>query len=81
MVIKQIEVPRQGDLVVNRDLLKEAGLEGRAQLIIRAGEIRIVPEPPLNAEIILDDLAGCLGQEPVENYDFQMKIGQYYEAR
>lgn len=81
MVIKQIEVPPEGDPIVDRNMLKEAGLEGRAQLIIQAGEIRIVPEIPLSTETILDDLAGCLGQEPVASYDFQLKIGQYFQAR
>jgi hypothetical protein len=30
---------------------------------------------------MLDELAGCLGQEPATAYDFQLKIGGLYEAR
>jgi hypothetical protein len=32
-------------------------------------------------EKVLDELAGCLGEEPVQNYDFKLKIGGFYEAR
>lgn len=81
MVIKQIKLTPQGDLIVDQDALKEAGLVGRAQLIIQAGEIRIVPETPFDPKAVLEDLAGCLGQESAEEYDFQLKIGNYYEAR
>ena len=44
MMLKELELSPDGELVVGQDALKEAGLEGRVQLIIRAGEIRIVPE-------------------------------------
>lgn len=51
MVIKQIEVTPKGDLIVDQDLLKEAGLGGRAQLIIQAGEIRIVSEAESGTDV------------------------------
>jgi hypothetical protein len=81
MVIKQIDLTPQGDLIVDQDTLKEAGLMGQAQLIIQSGEIRIVPKPSLDPKLVLDELAGCLGQEAAEEYDFQLKVGGYYEAR
>ena len=34
---------------------------------------------PLNQ--LLDELAGCLGQESAQDYNFQLKIGSFYEAR
>ena len=30
---------------------------------------------------LLDKLGGCLGEESVEEYDFDLDIGGYYEAR
>ena len=44
MMLKELELSPGGELIVGQDALKEAGLEGRVQLIIQAGEIRIVPE-------------------------------------
>jgi hypothetical protein len=29
----------------------------------------------------LDELAGCLGEEPFEFYDFDPEVGGFYEAR
>ena len=34
-----------------------------------------------SAERLLDELAGCLGEEAVQNYNFQLKIGNFYESR
>lgn len=44
MMLKELELSPGGELIVGQEALKEAGLEGRVQLIIQAGEIRIVPE-------------------------------------
>jgi hypothetical protein len=30
---------------------------------------------------LLDELAGCLGEETAQNYNFKLKIGSFYEAR
>ncbi len=87
MLTKQIESTPQGGLIVDKRSLIQAGLVGPTKLIIRAGEIRIVPEsiddptPIDDSAAILDDLAGCLGEESAKEYDFQLKIGGYYEAR
>ncbi len=43
-MLKELELSPGGELIVGQEALKEAGLEGRVQLIIQAGEIRIVPE-------------------------------------
>ena len=80
-MIKEVEVVAQGDLVVDQETLKKAGLGGHLRLIIKKGEIRILPEAPINPEVVLEDLAGCLGQEPATQYDFGLKIGGLYEAR
>jgi len=44
MALKEFELTPNGDLIVGQDALKEAGLEGRILMIIKNGEIRIVPE-------------------------------------
>ena len=81
MVVKELEVMAKGDLVVDRETLKQAGLGERLRLVIQEGEIRILPETPSDPERMLDDLAGCLGQEPATEYNFDLKIGGLYEAR
>lgn len=81
MVVKEKEVAPEGDLVVDQKTLQEAGLVGRLRLIIRQGEIRILSESQFDPEKVLDELAGCLGQESATDYDFALKIGGFYEAR
>ena len=43
-MLKELDLSPGGELIVGQDALKEAGLEGRVQLIIQTGEIRIVSE-------------------------------------
>lgn len=81
MMVKKREVTAEKDLVIGRDILDEANLGKHLSLIIREGEIHIVPESLLDAENALEELAGCLGQEPAGSYDFHLKIGGLYEAR
>jgi len=81
MVVKELEIVTEGDLVVDREALKAAGLGTRLRLVIQKGEIRILPETPSDPEKLLDDLAGCLGQELATEYNFDLKIGGLYEAR
>jgi len=81
MEAKEIEVLAEGKLVVPEDTLEEAGLRGRLRIIIQQGEIRILPRAELDPESLLEDLAGCLGNEPVTDYDFRLKMGGLYEAR
>jgi hypothetical protein len=79
MVIR--EVTANEYLVVDQKTLNEAGLTGRLRLVVQPGEIRILPEATPDPKKILDELAGCLGQEPATEYDFGFKIGGLYEAR
>ncbi len=81
MVVKEITVATKGDLIVEQETLSEAGLGGHLRLIIQKGEIRILSGATLDPEKVLDELAGCLGEEPATKYDFQLKIGGLYEAR
>jgi len=83
MVVKDISVSTENNLIIDKEALKAAGLGKRLQLVIKKGEIRILPEAKINSESeqLLDELAGCLGQESVENYDFFLKIGGLNEAR
>lgn len=75
MAIKEMEVVAMGDLVVDQKTLDEAGLHGRLRVIVQKGEIRILSETASDSEDALEDLAGCLGQEPAAEYDFHLKIG------
>lgn len=68
-------------LMVHTDLLDRAGLRGKVKIVVRPGEIRILPAIEPTAQEMLDGLAGCLGKEPVANYDFDLKVGGLYEAR
>ena len=79
--IKEVEVVTEGDLVVDQETLDAAGLGRHLRLIIQKGEIRILPEATVAPEELLDELAGCLGQEPATEYDFHLEIGSLYEAR
>lgn len=81
MMAKKKEVTAEKDLVIGRDILDEANLGKHLSLIIQEGEIHIVPKPLIDAQQALEELAGCLGQEPATAYDFSMKIGGLYETR
>lgn len=79
--MQEITVVVDQELVLTQSMLREAGLHGPVRLVIRQGEIRVVPEVPTEAEKVVQELAGCLGQEPVTAYDFHLKLGGFYEAR
>lgn len=81
MIAKEKEVTAEKELVIGRDVLDEANLGKRLRLIIREGEIHILPKLLLDAQKTLEELAGCLGQEPATAYDFHLKIGGLYESR
>lgn len=81
MVLQELDMTTRGELIIDQRSLENAGLGGRVRLIIRKGEIRILPETTLDPKKVLKELAGCLGQEAAEKYDFHLKIGGYYEAR
>jgi hypothetical protein len=81
MTIMAKPVTPMGTLVLEEDVLAEAGLGKQVRIIVKPGEIRIVTAPASDAEATLKELAGCLGQEPASEYDFQLKIGGLYETR
>jgi hypothetical protein len=81
MSAKVIELAPDDNLVVKHETLHEAGLIGRLRLVVQKGEIRILPETESNTEKVLDELAGCLGRENAGDYDYSLKIGNFYEAR
>jgi len=80
MLTKEKEVIAEKDLVIRRETLDEANLGKHLSLIIQEGEIHIVSKS-VDAHKTLEELAGCLGHEPVASYDFHLKIGGLYEAR
>jgi hypothetical protein len=79
--MKAVTVTADDELVLEPELLHEAGLQGRLRVLISSGEIRILPLPSATPEDVVQDLAGCLGQESAAEYDFDLKLGGLYEAR
>jgi hypothetical protein len=79
--MKEMTVVTDHEVVLTQTMLREAGLHGRLRLVIGQGEIRLVPETVTEAENVVQELAGCLGHEPVTAYDFHLKFGGLYEAR
>lgn len=81
--MKELTLTADEELVLEPAILQEAGLQGRLRILISSGEIRILPFPPemMTPEALVEDLAGCLGQEPAAAYDFDLKLGGLYEAR
>ena len=75
----QAVLSREGDLLIPRHLMARHLM---ARYELRAGtqvtleldekEIRILPTHSQTAEELLEALAGCLGQESVQVYDFQL---------
>jgi hypothetical protein len=79
--VKEITVVADQELVLTPTMLREAGLQGRLRLIIGQGEIRIYSETAVEADKVVQELAGCLGHEPATEYDVHLKLGGLYEAR
>lgn len=81
---RQMRITRRTDekgLVLESDLLQDARLGRRIRVIVQEGEIRLLPEREEDDwQDTLDELAGCLGHEPVEAYDFDLKLKHPYEA-
>ncbi len=79
MTILAKPITAKGALVLDRKILAGAGLGKQVRIIVKKGEI-IVTESLSAAEVNLEALAGCLGEEPVSEYDFRLKLGGMYEA-
>jgi hypothetical protein len=68
-------------LLLETEILQEARLGQNVQVVVQKGEIRLLPgEEREDWQDALDDLAGCLGTERVEDYDFELKIREPYGA-
>ena len=76
-----VPMTKQRTLVLEKEILTEAGLDKQVRIIVNKGEIRIVAVPKNDPEILLEELEGCLGEELASEYDFKLKIGSLYEAR
>ena len=70
-----------GGLLLEADLLRDARLGPQVRIVIQEGEIRLLPaEEERDWSEALDELAGCLGQEPADAYDFDLKLTYPHEA-
>lgn len=77
--VRDVQIAGEG-LLLEEPLLRKARLGRRLRIVVQEGEIRIVPAEE-DWEQVLDELAGCLGEERARDYDFRLKIGGFYEAR
>ncbi len=76
---KYMEISAAGDIIISEAILKKAGLNGYLQILIGDGEIRILSKKQDDdPEKILEELAGCMGDEPAEHYDFNLKTEGFY---
>jgi triphosphoribosyl-dephospho-CoA synthetase len=80
MTVMAKPVTAKGALILDKKILAEAGLGKQVRIIVKRGEI-IVTEPLSEIETTLEALAGCLGEEPVSEYDFRLEPGGMHEAR
>ncbi|MEA3345781.1 MAG: hypothetical protein U9Q78_05995 [Chloroflexota bacterium] len=74
--VRDIQMAEEG-LLLEEPLLRKARLGRRVRIVVREGEISILPAEE-DWEKVLDELAGCLGEEPAQNYDFKPKIGGFH---
>lgn len=81
--MKEVTMTADEELILEPAILQEAGLQGRLRVLISSGEIRILPLPPdmITPEALVEDLAGCLGQESAAAYDLDLKLSGLYEVR
>ena len=70
MQVREMDARDEEGLALGHELLDEAGLVGRVRVVVRDGEIRILPVEEQDPQEVLRGLTGCLGQEPAEAYDF-----------
>jgi len=81
---KKVKVKRtigEHGVCLETEMLREANLGTRVQIVVQQGEIRLLPaDEPDDWQQTLDDLAGCLGEERAEDYDFDLKKRYPYET-
>ena len=78
--VREMRVAAEEGLLLEESLLQKAHLGRQVRIVVQKGEIRLLPVEEDWIEL-LNDLAGCLGEEPAQNYDLKLKIGGFYEAR
>ena len=74
MVIEQ-------DMVVGEKMQHEADQENKHSIFVQQGDTCILPPAQTDPKQMIEMLAGSLGKEAAEEYDFLLKIGGLYEAR
>jgi hypothetical protein len=77
--VRDVRTAKKG-LLIEEPLLRKAHLDQRVRVVVLESEIRILPAEE-DWEQVLNELAGCLGEEPVQDYDFEFKLEGFYEAR
>ncbi len=76
--VRDVRTAKKG-LLIEEPLLRKAHLDQRVRVVVLESEIRILPAEE-DWEQVLNELAGCLGEEPVQDYDFEFKLEGFYEA-
>jgi bifunctional DNA-binding transcriptional regulator/antitoxin component of YhaV-PrlF toxin-antitoxin module len=76
-----VNVASDGSLVIPPDVARELGLTPRQTVVIKQQDETLLIATAEDADQLLDELDGCLGAERAEAYDFDLKIGDLYEAR
>lgn len=71
--VRDVQMAEEG-LLLEEPLLRKARLGRRVRIVVQEGEIRILPAEE-DWQKVLDELAGCLGEEAAQNYDFKLKLG------
>ena len=74
MLVKQIAIRLENELTLDRGTLEAAGPGARLRLMVQKGEIRILGDTSRSPEDDLDELAGCLGDEPATDYGFSLEL-------
>jgi len=69
---RDIRIAEEG-LLLEEPLLRKAHLGRHVRIVVQKGGIRILPAEE-DWEKMLDELAGCLGEEPAQNYDFNWAL-------
>lgn len=74
---------KKKELLITEAMIEEAEIGDEIEMEIIQGEIRIFSKEKKIEEKIkkIKELKGCLGQEKVEEYDFELKMRRFYEAR
>ena len=82
METKEFTLGADKGLVIDRQMLEAARIEGKVRIIVQDGEIRILPESgAVDPFRLVEELAGALGKDSVGEYDFDLEIDGSHETR